>query len=169
MTRPHPKLNEYLATAISGNDILSSVLYVSGIAAIFAGVYAPLVLILVAGVLYLYRAVYREVVEAMPINGGAYNCLLNATSKTFAAVAGVMTVLSYIATAVISAKVGIEYLHFAFPQLPVMAGTVGLLFIFAWLVVLGVKDSAKVAFVIFIFHLISLTLFVLTGIVFLVQ
>src|SRR5688572_29875796 len=96
----HKKLGEFFSTAICGNDILSSALYVSGIAALFAGVYAPLVLLAVALVLFFYKAVYREVVEALPINGGAYNALLNGSSKTIAATAGVMTILSYVATAV---------------------------------------------------------------------
>ena len=108
-THHSAKLNQLFATAICGNDILSSVLYVSGIAILFAGIYAPIVLLIVVGILYLYKFVYTEVVEALPVNGGAYNCLLNATSKKFAAVAGVMTILSYTATAVISAKVGVEY------------------------------------------------------------
>lgn len=165
----HAKLSEFAATAICGNDILSSALYVSGIAAIFAGLYAPLVLLLVAGVLYLYRAVYREVVEALPINGGAYNCLLNATSKTFAAVAGVMTILSYIATAVISAKVGVEYLHSVFTFIPVIVTTIVLLGLFALLVISGVRDSAKVAGIIFAVHLFTLTAFVAAGIVFILK
>jgi hypothetical protein len=46
----HPKLGAFFSTAISGNDILSSALYVSGIAIIFAGVYAPLVLLFIGGV-----------------------------------------------------------------------------------------------------------------------
>src|SRR5947208_16727499 len=88
------KLGQWFATAICGNDILSSTLYVSGIAILFAGVYAPLILLFIAGILYLYKMVYTEVVEALPVNGGAYNCLLNSTSKTVAAIAGVMTFLS---------------------------------------------------------------------------
>jgi amino acid transporter len=105
----HTRLGQWFATAICGNDILSSALYVSGIAIIFAGVFAPLVLLLIAVVLFFYKAVYTEVVEALPVNGGAYNCLLNSTTKPLAAGAGVMTVLSYVATAVLSAKVGVEY------------------------------------------------------------
>lgn len=84
------KLGELLATAICGNGILSSTLYVSGIAIIFAGVWAPLVMLVVAGVLWLYKVVYTEVVEALPLNGGAYNCLLNGTSKTIAAAYGTL-------------------------------------------------------------------------------
>ncbi len=176
----HTKLGEWFATSICGNDILSSALYVSGIAIAFSGIYAPLILLLVAGVLYFYKHVYTEVVEALPINGGAYNCLLNGSSKTYAAMAGVMTILSYIATAVISAKVGVEYLNTIIPfhefalQLPV-AGTVIinaiipetiiLLGAFALLVINGLKDSAKVAFGIFVFHVITLTAFLIAGLI----
>jgi amino acid transporter len=129
MSTHHKKLGQFFATAISGNDILSSSLYVSGIAILFAGVYAPLVLLCIAGVLYLYKTVYTEVVEALPVNGGAYNCLLNGTQKIVAGIAGITTFLSYITTAVISAKVALEYLHTLIP-VPVMAGTILLLFFF---------------------------------------
>jgi len=159
----HQKLNQVFATAICGNDILSSALYVSGIAIVFVGVYAPLVLAAVAVVLYCYKAVYTEVVEALPINGGAYNCLLNGTGKPFAAVAGVMTILSYIATAVISASVGVKYLHTIVPAIPVIPTTIVLLLGFAILVVAGIKDSANVAFGIFAFHIFTLTSFLVIG------
>ncbi len=175
----HSKLSAFFATAICGNDILSSALYVSGIAAIFAGVYAPLVLAAIGIVLFLYRAVYREVVEAIPVNGGAYNGLLNGTSKTVAAVAGVMTILSYIATAVISAKTAVEYL-FTFLEklflsihlesyahlLPtiVIPAVIVVLFAFALLVISGVKDSAMVAAVIFSFHVFTLFSFIMIGV-----
>ncbi|MDF1591444.1 MAG: hypothetical protein P1P89_08025 [Desulfobacterales bacterium] len=84
------RLNQWLATGICGNDITSSCLYVSAIAAVFAGVLTPLVLLLVVGVLYLYKKVYIEVVEALPLNGGTYNCLLNCTSKFAASMAACM-------------------------------------------------------------------------------
>src|SRR3990167_5031783 len=163
--KPRIQLNQWLATAICGNDILSSVLYVSGIAVFFAGIYAPLVLFAVAVVLLLYKAVYTEVVEALPVNGGAYNCLLNATSKKFAAFAGVMTVLSYIATAVISAKVGIEYLN-TIVKIQIIPATIVLLFLFAILVISGIKDSARVALCIFIIHIVSLCLFAVFGLIY---
>ncbi len=159
----HTKLGQWFATAICGNDILSSTLYVSGIAIIFAGVYAPLVLLIIGIVLFLYKSVYTEVVEALPVNGGAYNCLLNGTSKTLAAIAGIMTFLSYIATAVISGKVGIEYLHTVIHGIPVIPGTIVLLLAFALLVISGIKDSAKVAFAIFSFHVLTLFSFLILG------
>jgi amino acid transporter len=160
----HVKLSQWFATAICGNDILSSSLYVSGIAVLFAGVYAPIVLLMIGFVLFLYKKVYTEVVEALPINGGAYNCLLNGTSKIIAAIAGVMTFLSYIATAVISAKVAVEYVNTVF-EVPVIPMTILLLFAFACLVISGIKDSANVALGIFIFHIVSLTSFVALGLI----
>jgi amino acid transporter len=160
----HTRLGEFASTAIAGNDILSSALYVSGIAILFAGVYAPLIFLLIGIVLWLYKHVYTEVVEALPLNGGAYNCLLNATSKTFASVAGVMTILSYVATSVISAKTAAEYLRTVVTNLPVLLVTAIIIIFFAGLVIAGVKDSAKVAMGIFIFHVMTLFLFVMLGV-----
>lgn len=157
------KLNQWFATAICGNDILSSTFYVSGIAIIFAGIYAPLVLCLIVLVLFFYKSVYIEVVEALPTNGGAYNCLLNATSKSVAAVAGTTTILSYTATAVISGKEAIAYVQTAIAAIPIIPVTLILLFFFALLVISGIKDSAKVAFVIFSLHIVVLLWFVILG------
>ncbi|TSC99847.1 MAG: amino acid permease [Candidatus Peregrinibacteria bacterium Greene1014_49] len=160
---PHPKLGPAAATAICGNDILSSCLYVSGIAILFCGVFAPFVLAFIAFILFLYKLVYTEVVEALPVNGGAYNCLLNGTTKVVASVAGAMTFLSYIATAVISAKVAVEYMHTIVPSIPVIPATIALLGVFAFLVIFGIKDSSKVALGIFITHIITLFLFLALG------
>ncbi len=157
------KLNQWLATGICGNDITSSCLYVSAIAAVFAGVLAPVVLLLVAFLLYLYKKVYTEVVEALPLNGGTYNCLLNSTSKFAAALAACMTILSYIATAVISSKTAVEYLHSFFPSISVIEGTLCVLGLFAALAIIGITESAIVALAIFVFHMSCLTAFCVLG------
>ncbi len=159
----HSKLDQFSSTAIAGNDILSSCLYVCGFTATFAGFYAPFVFFAVVLILYFYKHVYIEVVEALPLNGGAYNCLLNATSKTLAAVAGVMTILSYVATAVISAKTATEYLHTVLHQIPILPITGAIIVAFAILTIIGVKDSARVAKTIFVFHLFTLALFISLG------
>ena len=158
----HQKLGQFFATAICGNDILSSALYVSGVAIIFTGIWAPVILLFICLVLFLYKAVYTEVVEALPLNGGAYNCLLNGTSKTFAATAGTMTILSYMATAVLSGNVGVEYLT-RIVSVPVIPVTIALLGVLAVIVIAGIKDSAKVAFAIFCLHVVALTAFVVIG------
>ena len=160
---PEKRLNQWLATGICGNDISSSCLYVSAIAAVFAGVLAPVVLLAVVILLYLYKKVYTEVVEALPLNGGTYNCLLNSTSKFAAALAACMTILSYIATAVISSKTAVEYLHSISPSFGVIEGTIIVLGIFAVLAIIGITESAVVALTIFIFHITTLTVFCVFG------
>ncbi|MEE8317202.1 MAG: APC family permease, partial [Syntrophobacteria bacterium] len=160
---PKKRLSQWLATGICGNDITSSCLYVSAIAAVYAGVLAPVVLLMVVGVLYLYKKVYIEVVEALPLNGGTYNALLNSTSKFAAALAACMTILSYIATAVISSKTAAEYLHTIFPSFGVMEGTILILGIFATLAIIGITESAVVALTIFIIHMSTLAVFCVLG------
>lgn len=154
----HKKLNELAATAICGNDISSSVLYVSALAIAFAGQYAWITLLIVSLVLFLFRKIYGEVVGALPLNGGAYNALLNTTSKGMASFAATLTLLSYMATAVISANEGIHYLHHLIPTMPIIIATVLLLVFFAALVMGGISESANVAIGIFLFHLTSLVI-----------
>ena len=152
------KLNQLEATAICGNDISSSCLYVSALAIFYAGQYAWISLLLVAGVLFLFRKIYGEVVGALPLNGGAYNALLNTTKKSTASVAAALTVLSYMATAVLSASEAVKYAHSVWGAIPVFPVTIGLLLLFMGLVILGIGESSKVAVFIFLFHLFSLTL-----------
>lgn len=160
-------LSELPATAICGNDITSSCLYVSALAIIEAGRWAWLALLIVAAVLFLYRKIYAEVVGALPLNGGAYNALLNTTNKFLASMAACLTLLSYMATAVISASEATHYARNLWHGLPVIAATVVLLGIFMCLTIIGIGESSKVAVVIFVIHLTSLTLLLLVGILFL--
>ena len=158
------KLNELQATAICGNDITSSCLYVSALTIAYAGQYAWLALIIVAMVLFLFRRIYGEVVGALPLNGGAYNVLLNTTSKSNASVAACLTILSYMATAVISASEAMHYLHGLITNLPVVQATAALLTLFLILNIVGISESAVVATGIFIFHLSSMLLLIVSGV-----
>ncbi len=151
------------ATAICGNDITSSVLYVSALCAAEAGVLAPIVLIFVSLVLYLYRRVYAEVGSALPLNGGTYTLLLNTTSKRIAAGAACLTLLSYVATAVISATEAMHYASNLLPNLDVFSGTIGLLGVFALLNILGVSESAVIALIIFVLHIVTLAVLAVAG------
>lgn len=159
-----PGLSQLAATAICGNDITSSCLYVSAIAIIYAGKWAPVALLMVAGVLFLFRSIYAEVVGALPLNGGAYNALLNTTSKYRASVAACLTILSYMATAVISASEAMHYIRFLWEGLPLIAATIALLAVFLVLTIIGITESSRVAIAIFLTHLAALTLLVVVGI-----
>jgi len=152
------KLKEFPATAICGNDISSSCLYVSALAISYAGQYAWISLLMVAFVLFLFRKIYGEVVGALPLNGGAYNALLNTTSKSTASVAATLTLLSYMATAVISASEGMHYVHHLYEAWPIAIATIVLLAIFMTLTIIGIGESSKVASAIFVFHMVSLVL-----------
>jgi amino acid transporter len=159
LDQPHRHtLGAWRATAICGNDITSSVLYVSALCAAQAGALAPAVLLVVAGVLYLFRKVYAEVGSALPLNGGTFTVLLNTTNKRIAAGAACLTLLSYIATAVISASEAVHYAHFLWNGIDVFATTVGVLATFALLGIIGIGESAIVALGIFLIHLLTLTI-----------
>jgi len=150
------KLGELSATAICGNDISSSCLYVSALAIAYAGQYAWISLLIVALVLFLFRKIYGEVVGALPLNGGAYNALLNTTSKSTASLAATLTFLSYMATAVISASEGMHYVHSLWSAWPITIATIVILVSFMLLTIVGIGESSLVATIIFIFHLVSL-------------
>lgn len=160
------KLSELSATAICGNDITSSCLYVSALTILYAGQYAWLALLIVAVVLFLFRKIYGEVVGALPLNGGAYNVLLNTTSKSNASVAACLTVLSYMTTAVISATEAMHYLHHIVPSVNVLISTVILLTAFMLLVMSGISESSIVATVIFITHIIAMVLLIGSGLLY---
>ncbi len=160
----HKKLNQLQATAICGNDISSSCLYVSALTILYAGQYAWISLLIVAVVLFLFRKIYGEVVGAIPLNGGAYNVLLNTSTKRLASLAATLTVLSYMATAVISASEGMHYLHGIFEGLNVTIATVVVLVLFTGLAILGIGESAFVAVIIFLTHIGTLTLLVLASV-----
>lgn len=159
------KLSEWFATAICGNDIASSCLYVSVICTRFGGCFSPILLLFISGILYLFKKIYAEVGEALPLNGGTYNCLLNTTSKYKASIAACLTILSYIATCVVSATSGMCYLaslhdsYPAFPEINIILSTFILLLIFALLTIIGIGESAVVALIIFLFHIVTLIIF----------
>ncbi len=156
-------LGQLASTAICGNDITSSCLYVSALAIAYAGRWAAVCLLLVSVTLYLFRSIYAEVVGALPLNGGAYNALLNTTSKFRASIAACLTILSYMATAVISSNEAMHYLHHLVHGLPIIGATIGLLAFFMVLTMLGITESAIVAVIIFITHLASMGLLLLLG------
>ncbi|MEO6133991.1 MAG: APC family permease [Ginsengibacter sp.] len=166
----HPKkLKQLAATAICGNDITSSCLYVSALTIGYAGQYAFISLLIVALVLYFFRKIYGEAVGALPLNGGAYNVLLNTTSKQNASLAACLTILSYMATAVISASEGMKYLHSVFPFFPVIVATMVLLTIFLFLTIGGISESSTVAIIIFITHMLVIAILIVSVIYYIIM
>jgi amino acid transporter len=160
-------LKELEATAICGNDILSSTFYVSGLVTLSAGKLAPLCLFMVGIVLFWFRGIYHETVMALPCNGGTYNILLNCTSKQVASMAAVFAIIAYITTGVVSALDAIAYLQTVLPvgwQVDAQVATVLLLFFFCCLTNMGMQESANFATVVFCFHVATLSLLTFSGV-----
>ncbi|OQR90522.1 hypothetical protein THRCLA_09309 [Thraustotheca clavata] len=169
MAATHAPLGQWPATAICGNDILSSCLYTAGVAAAKAGKLAPVAMAMVAAVLYLYRFIYGEVVNAIPLNGGSYNVLLNTTSKRLASIAAALGILSYVATGVVSGTSACTYLASQIPSLAIVHSSITLLFFFAVLAIIGISESAMFALVIFVFHTITLVMLCGVSLYFVIQ
>ncbi len=168
LLRKGHKLGEFRATAICGNDATGSVFYMIGPCVSKAGVFAPVSVALVAFILYMFRAIYGEAVTSLPLNGGAYNVLLNTTKKSTASIAAVLTLLSYTATAVVSAAEAIHYLDHVIelPSINTITWlTIILLLLFALLNLVGIGESASVALAIFLLHLATLVALCIAGIV----
>ena len=164
---PHEMLGPLQASSICGNDILSSCFYSLGLVTSYAGQLAPLCFLMVGLVLYLFRSVYGEAITAIPVNGGTYTLLINTSSKAVAAAAACFSVLAYIATGVVSAVTACNYLHAVLPDLinvPVAACC--LLALFAFIVGMGLKESAGVAMVICGIHVCTLVLLLALGLVY---
>src|SRR6185312_7963962 len=168
VTHQPKKLKQFAATAICGNDITSSCLYVSALTILYAGQYAFIALLIVGLVLFFFRKIYGEAVGALPLNGGAYNILLNTTSKGNASLAACLTILSYMATGVLSATEAMRYVHSIFPVFSVIIATMVLLTIFLLLTISGIRESASVSVVIFIIHLSVLLLLICSAIYFVI-
>eukprot|EP00474_Spongospora_subterranea_P009819 CRZ10277.1 hypothetical protein [Spongospora subterranea] len=160
------KLGQIVSTAICGNDITSSCLYTAGMTAAASGVLAPVSLLLVGVMLYLFRSVYSEVVLALPSNGGVYNCLLNTTSKQFASLAACLSILSYVATGTVSAISACHYLSAVFHMVNVPIATQILLSAFAFISLCGIKESGFVAKIIFFIHIVTLACLIAASMIF---
>eukprot|EP01119_Soliformovum_irregulare_P013689 TRINITY_DN3669_c0_g1_i4.p1 TRINITY_DN3669_c0_g1~~TRINITY_DN3669_c0_g1_i4.p1 ORF type:complete len:694 (+),score=164.30 TRINITY_DN3669_c0_g1_i4:29-2110(+) len=169
---PLPKkglLDQFRATSIAGNDLLASVLYTIGTCTSQAGPLAPISLFLVCVFLYPFIKIYGEVGMALPLNGGSYNCLLNASSKMTAAIAGCLSLLSYTATCVVSAASATAYFNAEIVSIPVFWVTLAILFVFALLTLLGIRDSATVAAIIFFAHAVTLIVLIVASIIFMAK
>lgn len=150
-------LGQFRATAICGNNIASSIVYTAGLVAKTSSYYAPFCMLMVVGLLYSFRRIYVELITGLPVNGGTYTGLLNTTGKGIAVTAACLSFLSYVATVVVSATSAVEYLKDPFwPELNVMAGTIFLIVIFAGIMLLGIRESASLAMIIFTLHIITL-------------
>ncbi|CAG8470656.1 9644_t:CDS:2 [Paraglomus occultum] len=160
-------LGQWRATSISGNDLIASVFYTIAVVIATSGKYAPISLLIVSLIIYPFKNILNEVGTTLPLNGGAYNCLLNTAPKWFAAIAAAVSILDYIATAVVSAATATAYAgsYLNLGKTVIFWMTIGVLCVFAGIVLLGIRDSATVALAIFLFHNCVLSILMVAGVV----
>ncbi|KAI8893869.1 amino acid permease-domain-containing protein [Globomyces pollinis-pini] len=166
-----PKLlmNQYLGTAIAANNVVGSVFYTISVCVAEAGIFAPLSLLITSVIVYPFRYIIAEAAEAMPSNGGTYTMLLNTTSKIAAACAATLSILDYMAIAVVSASTASNYLSAAVGSLPLSLSqyhvTILLLFLFSIIHFFGIRESSKVALGIFVLHSVTMVILMICSVV----
>eukprot|EP00656_Telonema_subtile_P002170 TRINITY_DN10944_c0_g2_i1.p1 TRINITY_DN10944_c0_g2~~TRINITY_DN10944_c0_g2_i1.p1 ORF type:complete len:279 (-),score=59.54 TRINITY_DN10944_c0_g2_i1:91-927(-) len=99
--------------------------------------------------------------QAVPVYGGVYSAAVNTFSKRHASVFACLSVLSYVATCVMGARAGCEYLFgiFKIDSSLVIDMSTGVVIICVALIVMwGLKESTRVAIGIFVVHGIVLTM-----------
>jgi amino acid transporter len=121
---------------------------------------------MVTGMLFYFRKVYSEAVTAIPVNGGTYNIVLNIASKKTAALVACLSVLSYTATAIVSAFDSIIYLSLLWTSVDIRSFTILILAVFACVTICGVGESSYVACMMFVMHCLVLTILILWGFVY---
>lgn len=153
----------WLAAAIVGADIGTSVFYTTGVILPLVGFCAPFIILIVCLLMWFFKATYEEGCAVSPFNGGAYIMVLQTVGKRFAIVVGGLTILSYLATAAVSALSGAYYIDsidnlMNWPVMHVVGAAIAPVIIFGLLNIVGIKEPAIIVFLIAMFHF-SLLLF----------
>lgn len=156
-------LNWWLGSAIVGADIGTSVFYSTAIILPFVGMAAPLVILVVCLMMWLFKSTYEEGCSVSPFNGGAYIMVLQTAGKKLALLVGALTILSYLATAAVSALSGAFYIESLnnlvhWPVQEILAVAIIPVVLFGILNIIGIKQPAFIVFIIAFFHF-SLLLF----------
>ena len=154
------QLTWWLGAGLVGADIGTSVFYSTGVLYPLVGFAAPFFISFVCLAMWLFKTAYQEGCAVSPINGGAYTMVLQTVGRRAALVVGSLTILSYLATAVVSSLSGAMYLATLWPApWPVWAvvavaavPVVG----FAALNLVGLRESTTLVFGIAAFHFTTL-------------
>ncbi len=153
----HQAIGWHLAAGLVGADIGTSVFYSTSVLVPHVGFMAPFFITIVCAAMWLFKTTYQEGTSVSPLNGGAYSMVLQTLGRQVALVVGSLTILSYLATAVVSALSGAFYLSSLWPEgawpiwLVALVAAIPIL-VFAVLNLFGLKESTRLVFGIAIFH-----------------
>jgi len=156
----HNQLTWWLAAGLVGADIGTSVFYSTGVLMPHVGFAAPFFILIVVVSMWLFKITYQEGCSVNPVNGGAYALVLATIGRRTGLAIGSLTILSYLATAVVSALSGAHYLSSLFggawPSYGIFALAAVPVVLFAMLNIWGLKESTKLVFGIAAFHFVML-------------
>lgn len=154
-------LTWWLAAGLVGADIGTSVFYSTGVLLPHVGFAAPFFILLVVATMWLFKTTYQEGCSVNPVNGGAYAMVLSTVGRRAGLAIGSLTILSYLATAVVSALSGAYYLSSlwpadSWPKMAIFAVAAVPVIGFGLLNLVGLKESTRVVFGIAAFHFVML-------------
>jgi len=150
------KLNQLEATALSGNDTLSSVLYISALTVVFAGKYAWISILIVGIIFFLYKKMYSNISDYYLFNGGVYNISFLNSGKLVSIFTAIISLLTFLTITTISVSESTSYLGGIIPDLPndfYSIVLVSIIFIFS---LIGVKITSKFSVLILIVFLLTI-------------
>lgn len=154
-------LSWWLAAAIVGADIGTSVFYSTGVIWPMVGYFAPVIIAIVCGLMWFFKSTYQEGCSASPFNGGAYMMVLQTVGRRMAMIVGALTILSYLATAAVSALSGAYYIDsfdniMNWPVASIVTVAIIPVVLFGLLNIIGIKEPAMIVFFIASFHFLLL-------------
>ena len=103
-------LSWILGAGIVGADIGTSVFYSTGLLFGYVGYLSPIFILLICLMMWAFKKTYEEGLALSPHNGGAYTMILRGIGRRSGVLAGGLTILSYLATATVSALSGAFYI-----------------------------------------------------------
>jgi amino acid transporter len=167
-------LSWWLASAIVGADIGTSVFYTTGVIFPLVSFAAPAIIGVVCLLMWFFKATYEEGCAVSPFNGGAYIMVLQTIGKRFAIFVGALTILSYLATAAVSALSGAFYIDsidniMNWPLSSIVLTAIAPVIIFGLLNIVGIKEPAMIVFLIALFHFSLLLYMDVKGVMMLVE
>ncbi|KAJ6623648.1 amino acid permease-domain-containing protein [Mycena sp. CBHHK59/15] len=150
-------LGQFTATALPGNAVLGGVFYTFPAVVAVCGVYSPISLFVATLMPFLWRPIMEELSSALPISGAPYSYILNVSQKSLALIGAALLLLDFASTSVVSAATAASYLagEVSIP-FPAFVSAILLLAIFALVSLTGLKESARIAFVVLSFHVATM-------------
>ncbi|KAG6860603.1 hypothetical protein C0995_009424 [Termitomyces sp. Mi166 len=145
---------QFTASALAGNAVLGSVFYALPAVVAVSSVYSPISLFIATLILFLWRPIMEELGSALPLSGAPYTYILNVSSKSFALIGAALLILDFTSTSVVSAATAASYLggetQLPFPE---YIAAILVLVVFTIISLSGVKESARIALVVLLFHM----------------